>query len=449
MIMKRTTAGILFIMTLLFVIGCTTRQTTTTELQGTPITGDVTMRSAQVWMQLTQDSEEVTVSVLDSTGSPFKTYNTLKVGVSKNALCKINGLEPGGHYTYFVQEQERVISDTLDLETQPLWQYRTDPPTTRIALGSCTYINETTYDRPGKPYGGGYEIFNTIAAEEFDAMLWLGDNTYLREADFGSFEGYVHRYNHTRSNSQMQNLLREGVHYAIWDDHDFGPNDCDGSFIHKDWALKAFDAFWPNPPGSITHAPELNATAFQLGDADVFLLDNRSHRVNHKQGNDQRQMLGSIQMKWLLNNLKNSKAPFKLIAVGGQMLSNAAIYENFAQFPEERDWLLSELDRLKIRGVVFLTGDRHNSELTSFQLPNGNWVYDLTVSPLTASSYDHSDEPNSLRVPSTMVGQRNYGFIEITGPRKERKLRMKVKDADGITLWTRRINASAGYILEP
>jgi alkaline phosphatase D len=131
------------------------------------------------------------------------------------------------------------------------------------------------------------------------------------------------------------------------------------------------------------------------------------------------------------------------------MLSNAAIYENFAQFPEERDWLLSELDRLKIRGVVFLTGDRHNSELTSFQLPNGNWVYDLTVSPLTASSYDHSDEPNSLRVPSTMVGQRNYGFIEITGPRKERKLRMKVKDADGITLWTRRINASAGYILEP
>ena len=247
----------------------------------------------------------------------------------------------------------------------------------------------------------------------------------------------------------MQNLLREGVHYAIWDDHDFGPNDCDGSFIHKDWALKAFDAFWPNPPGSITHAPELNATAFQLGDADVFLLDNRSHRVNHKQGNDQRQMLGSIQMKWLLNNLKNSKAPFKLIAVGGQMLSNAAIYENFAQFPEERDWLLSELDRLKIRGVVFLTGDRHNSELTSFQLPNGNWVYDLTVSPLTASSYDHSDEPNSLRVPGTMVGQRNYGFIEITGPRKERKLRMKVKDADGITLWTRRINASAGYILEP
>jgi alkaline phosphatase D len=150
-----------------------------------------------------------------------------------------------------------------------------------------------------------------------------------------------------------------------------------------------------------------------------------------------------------LNNLKNSRAPFKLIAVGGQVVSDAAIYENFAQFPEERQWLLSELDRLDIRGVVFLSGDRHSSELSKLQLANGNWVYDLTVSPLTSGSYDHSEEPNELREPGTMVGERNYGMLEISGPRKERTLRMQIKSAQGALIWERSISAADGHILAP
>ena len=34
-----------------------------------------------------------------------------------------------------------------------------DPPDLKIALGSCAFINEEKYDRPGDPYGGNYEIF--------------------------------------------------------------------------------------------------------------------------------------------------------------------------------------------------------------------------------------------------------------------------------------------------
>ena len=131
------------------------------------------------------------------------------------------------------------------------------------------------------------------------------------------------------------------------------------------------------------------------------------------------------------------------------MVSDAAIYENFAQFPEEKERLFSELNRLNIKGVVFLTGDRHNSELSRVQLENGNWVYDLTVSPLTSGSYDHSEEPNNLRVAGTMVGDRNYGILEITGPRKERSLRLTVKSADGTDIWSRSIAAASGYEIAP
>ena len=129
------------------------------------------------------------------------------------------------------------------------------------------------------------------------------------------------------------------------------------------------------------------------------------------------------------------------------MVSDAAIYENFAQFPEERALLFNAIDELDIRGVI-LSGDRHNSELSKMKLPGGNWVYDPMVSPLTSGSYDHEDEPNSNREPGTMVGLRNYGVLNVSGPRKERVLTMTVKDAEGHALWTRSIDAGQGHVLQ-
>ena len=52
-----------------------------------------------------------------------------------------------------------------------------------------------------------------MALEEFDAMLWLGDNVYLREGMLGAcpvlFIGTP-----TRSLPEMQALLSKGSHYA-------------------------------------------------------------------------------------------------------------------------------------------------------------------------------------------------------------------------------------------
>jgi len=429
--------------------GCEQNRQTTPTLASTPFYGNVGMREATLWFQLSKEATNPEISLevwSDSTAT--QVFLPTSAGLANCYHVHVHDLMPGRDYYMILTSNNQAISDTLAISTQALWQYRTDPPGFKIALGSCSYINEPQFDRPGKPYGGEYGIFKTVAREAPDAMFWLGDNVYLREADLGSIHGYIHRYNHTRSTPEIQELLSSGVHYAIWDDHDFGPNDCDGSWIHKDWAKRTFDAFWANPESGIPGAPELNATTFLFNDVQVFLLDNRTHRINHGMGSEKRQMLGSVQMEWLLNGLRNSRAPFKLVAVGGQMLSDAAIYENFAQFPEERAYLLDELDRLDVRGVVFLTGDRHNSELTKLQLPKGNWVYDLTVSPLTSGSYDHLDEPNTLRVEDTMVGIRNYATLQFSGPRKNRIMKVTVKDQQGEQLWTRSIYAGERHALK-
>src|SRR5690606_1203557 len=64
-------------------------------------------------------------------------------------------VEPGGRYGYAIYANGKNQTTERDLyfKTQELWQYRKDPPDFTIAIGSCAYINEPEYDRPGTPYG--------------------------------------------------------------------------------------------------------------------------------------------------------------------------------------------------------------------------------------------------------------------------------------------------------
>ena len=412
------------------------------ELACGTMVGHAEMRSVQLWNQFktvgastewrifTQANDSlVQCVVVQPVQADFNTATT-----------EIALLEPGTDYRGELFSGGNAL-DVVEFSTQPLWDYRTDPPAFKVLAGSCAYINEPAYDRPGKGYGGDYEIFETMAASDADLMVWLGDNIYLREVDFGSYAGFGHRYGHMRATSELQALLKSQPNVAIWDDHDFGPNDCDGYFVHKDWSQRAFEAFWANPSYGLPGAEGGITTQFRFMDVEFFLLDNRYDRVNHGNATQTSQILGEAQIDWLMGAMSNSRAPFKLVAVGGQLLSDAAIYENHAQFPVERDEILRRLNEEDIRGVIFLSGDRHNGELTRLQLPNGNWVYDLTSSPLTSSSYDHTDEPNTLRVEGTMIGRRHFAELNFSGPRKDRVLEVIMRGVAGDTIWTRQIRA--------
>lgn len=424
---------------LFFFSGCSTappQNNPSVELACSPMVGHVSMRGVQVWAQSETPEATLQLEIRSNETDSLVTQAQGKTHpVFRTYTFDIGNLEPGSQYIARIISLGKEISKPLKFQTQPLWDFRMDPPAFKMVTGSCSYVNEEAYDRPGKPYGGGYEIFESIARSHPDMMLWLGDNVYLREVDFQSIHGYAHRYSHMRALPEMQNLLAACPHYAIWDDHDFGPNDCDGSWLHKDWAEEAFEAFWANPTYGIPNRTDGIATAFRFVDMDFFLLDNRYNRVNHGVKTVPSQILGLDQVDWLIQSLRNSRAPFKFVAVGGQVVSDAAIYENMAQFPEERENLLNRIDEEGIRGVIFLTGDRHNTELSRLELPKGGLVYDLTASPLTSGSYDHTDEPNHHRVNGSMVGVRNYAELSFSGPRKERKCVIGIHDANGKKLW--------------
>ena len=123
---------------------------------------------------------------------------------------------------------------------------------------------------------------------------------------------------------------------------------------------------------------------------------------------------------------------------------NLSRQTNYAQYPAERDSLLSMIDRNNIKGVVFLTGDRHCTELSVDTLAGGTVVYDLTVSPLTSKSYDNTNEKNENRVQNTIVPVQNFAIIDFKGKRKERKMLITIFDAEGKKQWEHEISENGG-----
>ena len=147
------------------------------------------------------------------------------------------------NYDLFINEIKIQRDYKMEFQTQKLWKWRTDPPSVSFAIGSCSYVNEPKFDRPGKPYGSNFEIFNSIHNKNPDFMLWLGDNMYLRESDWNSRTGFINRYSNTRALPELQPLLASTHHYVTWDDHDYGPNNSDGSFWLKETATEVFKLF--------------------------------------------------------------------------------------------------------------------------------------------------------------------------------------------------------------
>ena len=418
-----------------------------------PMLANVTHRGATIWVE-TEGASQVAVEVFGpdtlGTGAPLATSARAASGADGTAAVRLAGLEPGTTYRYAVSLDGAAVSRpyALSFTTQPLWQWRTDPPTFTAVLGSCYYDNDPPYDRPGDGYGGSTAIFGRIADLDPDLMLWLGDNTYLREVDWWDPAGIDYRFQHSRSDPALQPLLARAAHYATWDDHDFGPNNADRSYVLKGATTDTFTRYWPAAARGLPGVPGV-FTQFQWADVEFFLLDNRTHRAPNDAPASERTILGAEQRQWLLDALTASQAPFKVVAMGGQFLNPVRVFENYSNVaPAERQLLLNEITARSVEGVVFVSGDRHHTELIKLDRPGAYPLYEFTSSPLTAGAStfalreDSPERDNPARVPGTLVaGDRNFGTLTVSGPRTDRTMTLRTYDASGALRWEHALRA--------
>lgn len=411
-------------------------------LQSGPMLGYCEMTEVKIWVQTKSEaSVKIQYAAIE---------NTKELGFSKEvktnsesgytAHIVLENLKPNQKYVYQVFINNIPVSTVYETSftTKKLWQWRTQAPDFSVALGSCAYINETEFDRPGTPYGGQYQIFEKINEKKPDIMLWTGDNIYLREADWDSKSGIYHRYTHARSTKEMQPLLARTQNFAIWDDHDFGPNDSDRSYYLKHITQQAFKDFWGNKSyGKGKEQSEGIYSVFNWGDAEFFLLDNRFFRSPNHRKTGERTILGKEQLEWFIDALSSSQASFKIVVIGGQFINSAKKFENYSNYEEEKNEILKQLEINNIKGVVFLSGDRHFSELSQLKRPNQYPIYDWTVSPLTSGSATETakKEENLHRVEGSMFTQHSFGIINFSGNAENRQMKLTLFDKDGKELW--------------
>ena len=407
-----------------------------------PMLGQVELRTAQIWIELSPEVKTATIRYWKKS-DPQKVFHQNyhgELGKEFNPVkFFIGGLDFNSDYAYDFLLNGKPAAVRGDFTTKDLWQWRKPAPDFSFLAGSCAYFNEARFDRPGKPYGGDSTIFEAMAKNPASFMLWLGDNWYTREADYASVWGLWYRASHDRRFKVLQPFWKSMPHYAIWDDHDFGPDDSDGSYVLKDSSRSVFMNYWANP--SYGQEGRGIYTMFSYADVDFFLTDDRYFRSSdrladsvHGMPNPEKHFFGQKQLDWLKNALVTSEASFKIIVVGSQALNllNQAT-EGLDHYPAEFDELLGFLDRQKISGVVFLTGDRHHSEIIEYKRQGNYTLYDVTVSPLTSgvSPVRGIELNNPARVPGTLVEAQNFARVSIRGRRGERILRVEFADTKG------------------
>jgi len=348
------------------------------RLFGGPVVGSVTDTSAKIWVRTVKSAEvQVTVGNIKSEKVTTKKENDLV------AVIEIRGLKPFTKYTY------DVLVDGSSVMGAKKPAFKTFPSKAQKAKFNIGFGGGARYNHPKE------KMWDVIASQDPIAFLFLGDNLYI---DDPLFRNRNRAYYYRRQlRPEYQRLSSTSAIYAIWDDHDFGKNDCAGGpeKFKPDWKLPVWKVFcenWPNPYFGGGEKQPGCWFDFSIGDVDFFMTDGRYYRA-YKQGT----MLGPVQKKWLLEKLKASKATFKVIASGTLWTETAdkGGKDSWWGVKAEQEEILSTIDREKIGGVILLSADRHRTDVYEIKRPKGYSLYEFESSKLT-NNHTHGTKKQAI-----------------------------------------------------
>jgi len=300
----------------------------------------------------------------------------------------------------------------------------------RFALASCASY--------AHGYFHGYRALAGML--DLDAVIHLGDYIYeYGQNEYGDVRAYEpaheiqtladYRTRHAlyKRDKDLQAVHRQHPFIVVWDDHETA-NDAykDGAENHTEGAEGAFAArkaaamrahreWMPireQPSGDIFRK-------LSFGDlVDLVMLDTRLHGRTKQPGgvlgpppspDPARTLLGDDQAAWMEEQLRTSKARWKLL--GQQVMVANLILEvgkqiaNIDQwhgYPESRNRLLGFMKDSGVKDIVVLTGDIHSS-----------WAMELVVDPNDPKQYDPATGKGSLGVEFVTPGITSPGIPDI------------------------------------
>lgn len=288
---------------------------------------------------------------------------------------RLLGLRPSTRYFY------AVLLDGRPSVSRPYPSFVTAPPDgekgrLRFSFSSCV-------GRNGFDSAASWGDMSLRAP--FDLLFLLGDNHY---ADTTDPEKQRAAYDAQRRPAGYAEITRRIPTYAVWDDHDYGPNNSDGTAKGKEISLRTFQEHFANPSYGEPDHPGIYCKVSRLG-VDFFLLDVRYHRTPNRAPEDgKKTMLGPRQLAWLKRELLASKAEVKVLVSGSEWQTHTQP-DCWSSFLRERDEIFRFIEESRIQGILLLSGDRH---FTAGYQVKGRFL-EITAGPLGSRNFPSKNLP--------------------------------------------------------
>lgn len=383
-----------------------------------PMVGHVTDTAASIWLR-TAEPAEVRVVVTPANGSKPDSPQTASAQTSADsdytAVVRVGGLQPGRRYRYTLDIDGRAV--TLDQETEFCTAPTPGSPL-QFSLafgGGAGYVTEHEH------------MWDTIRNEKPDLLLMLGDNMYSDAPKSTPTQRYC--YYRRQSPPPFRNLVSRTAVYSIWDDHDFGDNDCEGGpEIDKPaWKRPVWEVFrqnWANPGYGQGEQRPGCWYDFQVGDVQFFMLDGRYYR--HLKGGT---MLGPQQKQWLKERLRASQATFKVICspVPFEYRTKGDSRDTWNGYHGERTEIFDCLTDHKITGVILMSADRHRSDAWKIKRPGDYALYEFNSSRLT----NHHKHPEMKGAIFSYNRTPSFGLVEFDTTKADPTVRYTVINIKG------------------
>jgi alkaline phosphatase D len=323
------------------------------------------------------------------------------------AKFHVPGLEADTVYQYRI---DRVTPDGLvEAAVADDQRFRTSlPPGARgvVTAGLVSCANDSSES-----------VWAEMLRLDVDRVFFMGDTPYVDRIDVRQLQPAREQHRHFISTPNMARLIRSRPTAATWDDHDFGRNNANGVYINIGGnrsanALRSFREYraharFGNGSEGIYHADD-------MGVMEVFLLDPRyfSQKTPSPVNPQHPTCFGPDQWDWIRQALKESRAPFKVLAMGQiwQRKKNSENDDMFTYYVE-RDALLDFVRDEKISGVVTFGGDIHVSRHLRQPRRLGYDLHHFISSPSGASVIPSLDVPHPALVWSSQAPRQ---FLTLT-----------------------------------
>lgn len=276
--------------------------------------GRTTPNSARMIAKVTGASASLKVST-DSTLTGATTHGPITATAQGIVTLDAIGLAVSTRYYYAIDDGVQGPIGTFLTHPQPGSQasFTIGVSSCSGAFGPIDVVDDGTVLDPLNV--SNHPVFDTIRTKALDEnwhmFVDLGDLFYynLGSDHLATETNYRKAYDDVLLQPRAHQLFREVAFAYAWDDHDFGPNNSDGTFTEKTIARQVYRERVPSYEVPAGDAPIYQT--WQIGRVLFILSDTRSERSpNATTDGPGKTMLGTAQKNWMRDVLVGADAEF-------------------------------------------------------------------------------------------------------------------------------------------